>query len=218
MKTISQCVEEILVQQSFLEEALQRKIINYTALAEELREPISQMLRKPVKVGAIMMALRRYQNPSNLRSSSHVKGALRQMGDITLKSNLFAFTFKNSVSLIESHRLLLDYVASNPHLFYAFTRGLVESNLMISGTEKEKVDEVFAKEILLDRRGGLAALNVQLPQNNYKIAGLYYQFFKQLAWSGVTVYEVVSTRNEITILVEDAVIEKAFSAIKSLKN
>jgi len=57
-----------------------------------------------------------------------------------------------------------------------------------------------------------------LPQNNYKIAGLYYQFFKQLAWNGVTVYEVVSTSNEITILVEDAVIEKAFSAIKSLKN
>jgi len=218
MKTIVQCVEEILVNQSFLEEALERKIINYSALAEELREPISEMLRKPVKVGAIMMALRRYQTPSHVKSTSHVKKALRQMGDITLRSNLYAFTFKNSVSLIESHSLLLDYVASNPHLFYAFTRGLVESNIMISGSEKEKADKIFKNETILSRRGNLSAISVQLPQNNYKIAGLYYQFFKHLAWNGIAVYEVVSTSNEITILVEDSVIEKAFTVIKGLKN
>jgi len=60
MKTIASCVEEILVSQPFLEDALTRNILNYSALAEELREQISNMLRKPVKSGAIMMALRRY--------------------------------------------------------------------------------------------------------------------------------------------------------------
>ena len=51
-----------------------------------------------------------------------------------------------------------------------------------------------------------------------KIAGLYYQFFKRLAWEGISLYEVVSTTNEFTILVEDDVVDKAFSAVKSLKN
>ena len=60
MKTIASCVEEILITQPFLEEALFREIINFSALSEELQEPISKMLRKPVKTGAIMMALRRY--------------------------------------------------------------------------------------------------------------------------------------------------------------
>ena len=59
MKTVANCVEEILVTQPFLEEALSRRIINFSALAEELQSPISIMLRKPVKTGAIMMALRR---------------------------------------------------------------------------------------------------------------------------------------------------------------
>ncbi|MBF4984849.1 hypothetical protein FNJ87_11070, partial [Nonlabens mediterrranea] len=56
MKTVADCVEEILVTQPFLEEALSRRIINFSALAEELQEPISGMLRKPVKTGAIIMA------------------------------------------------------------------------------------------------------------------------------------------------------------------
>lgn len=49
MKTIAACVEEILITQPFLEEALFRQIINFSALSEELQQPISNMLRKPVK-------------------------------------------------------------------------------------------------------------------------------------------------------------------------
>ena len=46
MKTIAACVEEVLITQPFLEEALFRNIINFSALAEELQQPISDMLRK----------------------------------------------------------------------------------------------------------------------------------------------------------------------------
>ena len=66
MKTIATCVEEILVSQPFLEDALTRNILNFSALAEELREPISKALRKSVKSGAIMMALRRYSPPKEM--------------------------------------------------------------------------------------------------------------------------------------------------------
>ena len=67
MKTVSNCVEDILITQPYLEEALSRNIINYSALAVELTEPISKMLKKDVKPGAIMMALRRYSPPPNTR-------------------------------------------------------------------------------------------------------------------------------------------------------
>ncbi|WP_244895680.1 hypothetical protein [Nonlabens tegetincola] len=77
MKTVSECVEEILLTQPFLEEALARRIINFSALAEELREPISDMLRKPIKTGAVMMALRRYNPPNNLRHSNKLKTVLK---------------------------------------------------------------------------------------------------------------------------------------------
>ena len=110
MKTIASCVEDILITQPFLEEALSRSIINYSALAEELNAPISAMLRKPVKSGAIMMALRRYNTPNTLRHSLKLKSTLQNLGDITVRSNLSDFTFQNSETLIQSHTKILDQV------------------------------------------------------------------------------------------------------------
>src|SRR6056300_1707517 len=103
MKTIANCVEEILISQPFLEDALTRNILNYSALADELREPISKMLRKPVKSGAIMMALRRYSPPLEMANKIKLNRVLQQLGDITVRSDLSDFTFKNSASLIKGH-------------------------------------------------------------------------------------------------------------------
>ena len=115
------------------------------------------------------------------------------------------------------HGKLLTYVSDNTHLFYAFTRGILESNIMISGSETAKVNSFFKEENLIIQREGLAAVSVQLPQDNVKVAGLYYQLFKHLAWQNIALYEVVSTTNEFTVLVEEDLVEQAFAAIKNLK-
>ena len=83
MKTISSCVEELLASRPFLEEALSRDIINFSALAKDLNTPISELLRKPVKDGAIMMALRRYNPPTTRKSEIKLKQIFKNLGDIT---------------------------------------------------------------------------------------------------------------------------------------
>ena len=218
MRTIATCVEEILVSQPFLEDALTRNILNYSALAEELRDPISKMLRKPVKSGAIMMALRRYSPPKEMANKIKLNKVLQNLGDITVRSDLSDYTFKNSSSLINSHLKTLEIIKDDPHIFYTFTRGVHESNVLITTALKDKIDAYYKKEDCTAVQDHLSAITIGLPKENTKIAGLYYQFFKRLAWEGISLYEVVSTTNEFTILVEDDVVDKAFSAVKSLKN
>ena len=217
MKTIASCVQEIIVSRPFLEEALAREIINFSALAKDLNTTISEMLRKPVKDGAIMMALRRYDSPVNLDNAIRLKDVFKNLGDITVRSNLSDFTFQNSKTLIHSHSKVLEKINTNQQLFYAFTRGIFESNIMSSTSEKENIFEVFKNETLLGLQDNLSAISINLPEGNSKIVGLYYQIFKRLAWDNVTLYEVVSTTNEFTILVEDHLVDKAFSVIKGLK-
>ncbi|WP_299884122.1 hypothetical protein [uncultured Lacinutrix sp.] len=214
MKTIATCVEEILVTQPFLEEALSRSIINFSALAEELQTPISVMLRKPVKTGAIMMALRRYNPPKDLRHSNKLKAVLKHLGDITVRSNLIDFTFQNSKTLVNSHSKILESIDTN--IFYGFSRGIHESNMVISATEKQKIQEHFKNETMIGLQENLSAISIRLPENNSKVSGLYYQIFKRFAWEGISLYEVISTTNEFTVLVEDHLVDKAFSAIKRL--
>jgi len=218
MKTIATCVEEILISQPFLEDALTRNILNFSALAEELREPISKMLRKTVKSGAIMMALRRYSPPKEMANKIKLNKVLKNLGDITVRSGLSDYTFKNSRSLVHGHSKMLEVIKEDPHVFYTFTRGVHESNVLITSALKQHIEKSYKDEICTIVQDNLSAITIGLPKENTKIAGLYYQFFKRLAWEGIALYEVVSTTNEFTILVEDEVVDKAFSAVKGLKN
>ena len=149
MKTIASCVNEILVSRPFLEEALSRDIINFSALAKDLNQTISEMLRKPVKDGAITMALRRYQQPVDFESSDRSKNVFNSLGDITVRSNLSDFTFQNSKTLINSHSKVLEKINKNHQIFYAFTRGIFESNIIISSSEKDSISEVFKNVTLI---------------------------------------------------------------------
>ncbi len=214
MKTVADCVEEILVTQPFLEEALSRRIINFSALAEELQEPIINMLRKPVKTGAIMMALRRYNPPKDLRHSNNLKSILKNLGDITVRSNLIDFTFKNSSTLFLSHSKVLESI--NTTIFYGFSKGIHESNLVISMSEKDKIYSQFTDEVMTSTQDNLSAISIALPENNTQVPGLYYQIFKRFAWEGISLHEVISTTNEFSVLVENGTVDKAFSAIKKL--
>ena len=217
MKTIASCVQEILVSRPFLEEALAREIINFSALAKDLNATISEMLRKPVKDGAITMALRRYNLPLTIKNSVQLKTIFKNLGDITVRSSLSDFTFQNSKTLIKSHSKVLEKINTNQQIFYAFTRGIFESNIIVSSSKKDRLFEVFKDELLIGSQDNLSAISINLPKGNSKIAGLYYQIFKRLAWDNVTLYEVISTTNEFTILVEDHLVDKAFSVIKGLK-
>jgi hypothetical protein len=218
LKTIASCVNEILVSRPFLEEALSRDIINFSALAKDLNQIISEMLRKPVKEGAITMALRRYKPPVDVENMGRLKNAFKNLGDITVRSNLSDFTFQNSKTLINSHSKVLEKINNNNQIFYAFTRGIFESNIIISSSEKKSIVEVFKNEKLIGLKDCLTTITLNLPEGNSKIVGLYYQIFKRLAWDNVTLYEVISTTNEFTILVEDYLVDKAFSVIKGLKH
>ena len=218
MKTIANCVEDILITQPYLEEALARNIINFSALAEELKEPVSEMLKKEVKAGAIMMALRRYKPPVTLSNTIKINKAIKGLGDITVRSGLVDFTVKNSETLIHNHVKILEKIKGQSKLFYTFTRGIHESNIIISESLKTFIKEHLKAEEFIAIQEDLTAISINLPVNNSRISGLYYHFFKRLAWEGIALYEVISTTNEFTILVEDSYVDTAFSAIKKMKN
>jgi len=135
-----------------------------------------------------------------------------------VRSNLSDFTFQNSNTLINSHVQVLERISSNHQIFYAFTRGMLESNIIISTSERASILKAFKSETQLGLQDNLSAISIYLPKGNSKISGLYYQIFKRLAWDKISLYEVVSTTNEFTIVVEDDVVDKAFSVIKRLKD
>ena len=165
-----------------------------------------------------MMALRRYNPPVTLGNSIKMKRVIQNLGDITVRSNLTDFTVKNSTTLIDNHAKILEHINKDDKLFYTFTRGIHESNIIVSSSLNDFIKNHLKNEAFLAVQEDLSAISINLPQDNSKIAGLYYHFFKRLAWEGIVLYEVLSTTNEFTILVEDEFVDKAFTAIKRVKS
>ena len=217
MKTIATCVEEILISQPFLEDALTRNILNFSALAEELREPISKMLRKAVKSGAIMMALRRYSPPKEMANKIKLNKVLQNLGDITVRSDISDYTFKNSSTLPKQISLIFAKIGDNRESFFTVSQGIFETNIVISANLKEEIDGLFEGEELINSMAKLASITIKLPKTNLEQSGIYYFILKQLAWANIPVQEVISTTHEITLVVKETDINKTFSILIDLK-
>ena len=115
-------------------------------------------------------------------------------------------------------RLFLEEVNKEKSVFYTSSRGVNEINIVISNSMDAKVDALFQGERRTQKAENLSSVTVKLPSENVSVPGIYYFIFQRLAWEGITLYEVISTTNEFTILVSEDQVDKAFTTIKSLKD
>ena len=218
MKTISSVVENYIKNKPFLSTALSEGIINLTSLSRKIKPEIELVLKKQIRSGAIVMALKRISNSLEFVSTHKILKILKNIGDITVRSNLIDYSFKVSDSLLSCQAKFLSEI-DNPQLFfYTSSRGVTESNIIISNEMKEKMEAYFKKEILIKKTDNLSSISIKLPVENISIPGIYYFIFQKMSWEGINIIEVISTSNEFTIVVDDQNVNDAFKIIKNLKS
>jgi hypothetical protein len=218
MKTISSIVEEYIKTKPFLSSALSQGIINLTSLSRLIKPEIEHQLGKEVKNGAIVMALKRLSSELEFRVTHRVLKFVRNIGEITVRSSLNDYTFKVSETLLKNQATFMSEIESLNTVFYTSSRGVNESNIVVSNEVAPLVGNIFKNEILLEKQENLSSITVKLPKDNVNVPGIYYFIFQRLSWEGVNIYEVISTTNEFTILVNDEQVDKAFTVIKNLKS
>ena len=218
MKTVAQSVEEIIKKKPFLESALAQGLINMTSLAKDILPTVKEDLRKDVNQGAIVMAIKRLAPTLEFQINHKVKGVLNNLGDITVRSKLADYTFSVSDTLIKNQLTFLELVGLHSDLYYAVSRGVYETTIVISDRFQDDVERIFKDEVVISKKIGLSSLTIKLPEENTKVAGIYYYIFRDLAWDGINIQEVISTTNEFTIIVDDDQVEKAFKLLKNLGN
>ena len=208
MKTISSAVEDYIKSKPFLISALSQGIINLTSLSRIIKSEIEESLRKEVKYGAIVMALKRLSSELEFRTTFKIVKIIKDIGD---------FNFKVSDTLLSNQAKLLAKVDNNDD-FYTSSRGVNECNIVVSGNLSPLVEQVLKDEVCISKQENLSSISIKLPAENISIPGVYYFVFQRLSWEGINIYEVISTSNEFTILVNEEQVDKAFKVIKNLKN
>jgi hypothetical protein len=217
MKTIAATVVEYIKTKPYLSSALSDGIINLTSLARNIQEDIEERTKKPVKPGAIVMALKRISDTADFVQTKQIIKVLKNLGDITVRSSLVDYSFLISESLFFAQSNLLKAIEQQQEVFYTSSRGVSESNIIVSQNIAPLVDDLFKEETCFSKTENLSSITMKLPIENVTIPGIYYFIFQRLSWEGVNINEVISTSNEFTILMHEDQVNTAFRVIKNLK-
>ena len=113
---------------------------------------------------------------------------------------------------------LLKEIKNTKEVFYTSSRGVAESNIIVSQNISELVDTIFNAETCHSKVENLSSITIKLPTENVTIPGIYYFIFQRLSWEGINVNEIISTSNEFTILIDEQQVSSAFEEIKKLKS
>ena len=218
MKTISSVVEQYIKSKPFLLSSLSQGIINLTSLARIMMPELEAHLGKDVKQGAVVMSLKRLSEELDFKINYKISKVLKNIGEITVRSSLTDFTYVISDTLLDNQAKLFSEINKQQDIFYTSSRGVNETNIVISASVELLIESIFKNEKLTHKIENLSSITVKLPQENISTPGVYYYIFQRLAWEGIIIHEVISTTNEFTIIVSDDQIDVAFKVIKDLKN
>ncbi len=214
MITISHIIEDLVKKEPFLEEAMSRGIINFSALARIVKPDIEKELQKNIQTGGILMALKRF--------SKRIKGKLISQQavitplEIMVRSNLINYTMANSDFCLEKISKLISLIPNKNQYFIAMTHGIFETGLTVSSHFQSLAEKTLKGEVVLSKLENLSAISLKLPKENIFIHGLYYSILKLLAWEQINLIDIVSTNTEFTVIVENQYVDRAFSILKTL--
>ena len=217
MISIAQGISQIIQNRPFLSESLNDGIINLSSLARVIKSDLEVIVKKEISTAAIIMALKRMP-PSNIsKPSRKMKSLLSNLGNITIRSNLSEYTFVNTETLASRQKLLLSRAGKRKDSFYTFSSGVSETTIVTGNIQESEMLSIFKNEKLLNKKLDLSSITILLPSGNQEMPGLYYLFFKNLAWKGITVIEVISTTHEITILINEKDTSAAFEVFRNIQ-
>ncbi|MEK6811433.1 MAG: hypothetical protein AABX96_02915 [Nanoarchaeota archaeon] len=211
MITISRTVEKIIEENSFIQEALSRGIINYAALAESIKPRIENEMKKQVKTSAIMMSLRRLTE--KLERVFVKKPKFEKEADVFVKSDLFEITIKKSKKTFELIKQIYEIMDSHQD-FMTTTQGPTQLTIIANKRNKKKILEILEKEHPFEEIDNLASIGTTIPTNAINEVGYFYIITRAFVWENIPIIELVSTLNELNLIIKENDVPKAFVILK----
>lgn len=233
MLSIATKVERIVMDSAFLTEGLRRGLINLSELARQLQPQLENDLWKPVGQAAVVTALRRVAErlpaspgaggiagvgrAANVAGSASFLVLAQKTGELTTRTGLTEYTFRDSDSIHDCHRHLLAAAEPVRGGFVTVTRGVNEVMVICSRQLASQVEQAFAGERQLARLDDLNALTLHLDPAAGREPGVHHAILKQLAWDKIELLNMICTHTELTILLRQDQTGPAFSALARLR-
>lgn len=214
MITIIEAAKRIIERSRYLQEALEKGLINTSSLARYIKPELEDILVKKTSNSAIIMAIRRIVK--SLKPRFTYKNVFKNTPDMITRSNLTEINITNSNYLFEKYPELIRISKSQTESFFTLTEGVFETTIILSRDLYPDIKKLLKDEAIVEEFHDLCSITIRLPREAIFNPGVFYFFLKSLAWEGVNIIEVVSAYRELTLILERKDTNKAFSIVQSL--
>lgn len=211
MITIPEKVEELVNQSPYLREAISDKLVNLSALARQLQPKIEAELMKEASESAVFIALQRYA--ATLKPYYQVNPA-DYLANLALRTELFELTVKNSPHLLTKLSKLATTIADQHTSLFVFTMGQYETTIITSTALQKMLHEALKDEEITNTIPELTGITLQRTHGQVETTGVLQFPLRILAWEGISVIEIITTLNEIMVIVRDFEVDRAVSSIR----
>lgn len=216
MVTIAHLVEKEIRDQPFLQEALRKRLVNYGSLAEQLIPKLEQEIKKKVKQGAVIMALRRLTDKLEAQFVKPILTREFKGSELAMKSNILVITALKSTTIFGVLKGLYNLVNFWRGDFLTITQGSHEVTILVSQKYKETFLKELKNEKLVGKKEEAAAISLKYSDIFIYQPGLVFALTRELAWKNINIIELASTMTEIIFIVSKKDSVSAYRALQEL--
>lgn len=209
-------VQKIISKKPFIEEGLERGIINIASLAQEIIPEIEEQLGKNVTFPAVNMALRRISESLILKDKTDFNIEFSSDTDITIKTNVVVMTFYKIENLHVFLKKVYDVVSFEKGDFISISQGLHEIMIITNRKYEKKIIDIFPFNTLKNKVSKLGVLIINLPEQATETVGYFYQITKKLSWENINIIDVISTYTELMFILEEKNLSKGLTILNTL--
>lgn len=212
-ESVSSCVKRIIDKTPFIHEMLVRGILSFSNYASSIKDEVENSYGKVVKHSAIVMAIRRYGEELKVRDNTEKKVNVDY--EIVMKTKICDLNIVRNDKFLSKLTRLYHEVSTEKGDFLNVSLGSHEISVAVSEKYKSIVDEIARGEEILHRKDDLVALSLVFSGEFMATPGIVYEAVRKLAWEVINVIEIVSTKNELTFVINREDSMKAFDVLQS---
>lgn len=208
MIQISDSVKEILSEDGFVIETIQRGIFNLSAYAKQIHQAVEEKTMKSVALGTIVVALTRLISTIKTQPTLHPKV---EITSLSVTSGLSEITYEKT----EKNKIKLSALSNSvisTKEFFTVTEVLYEITIICSDNVLDIIINYFAQDPKITI-SDLVAVSVRFSPDYIETPNIIYSLVSALATKHINIIEVVSSFTELSFIVRKSHMEQTIRAL-----
>ena len=213
VNSISGVVQTLINSDLSLQDALQRRYGNYSAIARVLKPKVEEALARKVKLEALITSVKRTTTSYRFQSKDLMKVIANSV--INLRTDVAKISVEKTSETLRSIR---EALASYSEEFFQVLEGISAITLVFDQKLFDDVKSIFGKEKVLDEKCNLAAIVVHSSRDIINLPGCAIAFYNPVSRNHINIEETMSCFTDTIIILKMEDVGRAFVVLTDLKN